>query len=105
MKVIRLLINNNLVNVFSHITGGGIIGNTKRVVPEKYQISVDWNSWEIPPLFQLIQDSGNISNEEMRRVFNLGVGLAAIVSPENVDEVLAISKENFYNCFIIGEII
>ena len=105
LKVIRLLINNNLVNVFSHITGGGIIGNTKRVVPEKHQISVDWNSWEIPPLFQLIQDSGNISNEEMRRVFNLGVGLAAIVSPENVDEVLAISKENFYNCFIIGEII
>jgi phosphoribosylformylglycinamidine cyclo-ligase len=105
LKIIRLLIGSNLVNVFSHITGGGIIGNTKRVVPEKYKISVNWNSWEIPPLFQFIQKSGNISDAEMRKVFNLGVGLVAIVSPENVDDVFAISKENFYNCFTIGEIV
>ncbi len=105
LKIIRLLIDKNLVNVFSHITGGGIIGNTKRVVPDHYKISVNWSSWNIPPLFKLIQKIGNISDEEMRKVFNLGIGLVAITSPENVDEILAISKKNSYNCFTIGEII
>lgn len=68
------------VKAFAHITGGGIIGNTKRIVPSHLRIKVNWDSWKIPPLFNLIQNRGNVPIEDMRRTFNLGIGLVAIVS-------------------------
>jgi phosphoribosylformylglycinamidine cyclo-ligase len=77
----------NKVNAFSHITGGGIIGNTKRVVPEGLQIKINWNAWEIPPIFRLIASTGNVSDDEMREVFNLGIGLIAVVDISRVDEI------------------
>lgn len=80
------------VNAFSHITGGGIIGNTKRVVPDKLSIEIDWSAWEIPPIFDLIAKTGEVPEDEMREVFNLGIGLIAIVSQDNVNEVLNICK-------------
>ncbi len=75
------------VNGFSHITGGGIIGNTKRVVPDGMQIEVDWKAWERPPLFKLIQELGNVPEDDMRSTFNLGIGLIAIVDQNSADEV------------------
>ena len=69
----------------SHITGGGIVGNTKRLLKNGLQLEIDWNSWEIQPIFNLIQRLGNIPDEEMRRVFNLGIGLVLVVKQEAVD--------------------
>jgi len=80
------------VNAFSHITGGGIIGNTKRVVPDKLSIKINWSAWKIPPIFELIAKTGEVPEDEMREVFNLGIGLVAIVSQDNVNEVLNICK-------------
>lgn len=80
------------VNAFSHITGGGIIGNTKRVVPDKLSIKINWSAWKIPPIFELIAKTGEVPEDEMREVFNLGIGLIAIVSQDNVNEVLNICK-------------
>ncbi len=80
------------VNAFSHITGGGIVGNTKRVVPEKLSIKINWSAWKIPPIFELIAKTGEVPEDEMREVFNLGIGLIAIVSQDNVNEVLNICK-------------
>src|SRR5699024_492776 len=71
LPIIQKLRNIDGVNGFSHITGGGIIGNTKRVVPEELEISVDWEAWERPPLFKLIQEIGNVPEEDMRATFNL----------------------------------
>jgi phosphoribosylformylglycinamidine cyclo-ligase len=65
---------------FSHITGGGIEGNTKRIVPNALKLSIDWESWERPPIFKLIQSAGNVPEEDMRSSFNLGIGLIAVVS-------------------------
>lgn len=93
------------VKAYSHITGGGIIGNTKRVVPNEYKIKIDWNSWEVLPIFKLIQEAGNISDDEMRNVFNLGIGLIAIVDKNDVDKVLNYSKEIQEVGILIGEII
>ncbi len=104
LGIIRNLIEENLVKVFSHITGGGIIGNTKRVIPNDKTILVNWDAWETQPIFNLIKRTGKISDAEMKRVFNLGIGLIAVVGEENVDTVLQFSKKLNYNCVVMGEI-
>ena len=75
------------VNGFSHITGGGLISNTRRVLPDGLDLDIDWESWDRPYIFKLIQDTGNVPESDMRRTFNLGIGLVAIVSPDAIDEV------------------
>jgi phosphoribosylformylglycinamidine cyclo-ligase len=75
------------VNGFSHVTGGGLISNTKRVLPEEFDLDIDWESWDRPEIFKLIQETGNVPENDMRRTFNLGIGLVAIVSPYAIDEV------------------
>lgn len=105
LKSINILKENLSVAAFSHITGGGIIGNTKRVVPEGLKIKIDWNSWEVPPIFKLIQKTGEIDDEEMRHVFNLGIGLIAILDKNDVDKALALLKSAGEYGRIIGEIV
>jgi phosphoribosylformylglycinamidine cyclo-ligase len=83
----------NLVHGMSHITGGGIVGNTNRVVPKNLRLDVDWSAWQLPPLFALIQREGKISDEEMRHVFNLGIGYIIITPESSVDEVSAMLPE------------
>jgi phosphoribosylformylglycinamidine cyclo-ligase len=92
------------VNGFSHITGGGIMGNTKRVVPEELNISVNWDSWERPAIFKHIQELGNVPENDMRATFNLGIGLIAIVNPDTIDEVKKVATKMDEEVFEIGEI-
>lgn len=87
LKLIRKLRNEEGVHGFSHITGGGIIGNTKRIVPDGLTIDVKWKSWDRPEIFRLIQELGNVPEEDMRATFNLGIGLIAAVAPDAVDMV------------------
>jgi phosphoribosylformylglycinamidine cyclo-ligase len=93
LPVIRKLRDLDGVNGFSHITGGGIIGNTKRVVPDKLTIKLDWEAWERPAIFELIQELGNVPEDDMRSTFNLGIGLIAIVDTETADEVKKVAVE------------
>lgn len=102
LKPVLPLVEKEVLNGISHITGGGIIGNTSRIVDPKLDIAIDWNSWEILPIFDLIQKTGNISDEEMRKAFNLGIGMILIVDKNNADSVLESTKE--YGAKIIGEI-
>ena len=104
LKLIAELKNKIKVKAFSHITGGGIIGNTKRVVPKNLQLKVDWNAWDILPIFNLIQQTGKIEDEEMRNVFNLGIGLVTIINKNDVEDVLKISEIFGDKGIIIGEI-
>jgi phosphoribosylformylglycinamidine cyclo-ligase len=94
----------NSVNIkgMSHITGGGIIGNTKRIVPENLKIQIDWNSWDRPQIFKIIQKTGDVPEEDMRITFNLGIGLILVVNKNDVDKVMELSGEKSK---IIGEII
>ena len=87
LPIIRKLRDRDGVHGLSHVTGGGIIGNTKRIVPDGLSIDVDWEAWERPPLFSLIKEIGNVPEEDMRATFNLGIGLIAIVDPESAEEV------------------
>ena len=93
------------VKGFSHITGGGIIGNTKRILPEGLKLKIDWDAWELPQIFTLIQETGNVADEEMRSVFNLGIGLVAVVSEKDVDKVFKISNSIKEKAIVIGEVI
>jgi phosphoribosylformylglycinamidine cyclo-ligase len=102
LKPVYPLVEQKLLNGISHITGGGIIGNTSRIMPEDLQMKIDWNSWEILPIFKLIQKLGGIDDAEMRHVFNLGIGMILIVDKNNIDKVISACEG--YNPRVIGEI-
>jgi len=90
------------VNGFSHITGGGIVGNTKRVIPDGLEMDVNWDSWERPPIFELIQETGNVDEDDMRQTFNLGIGLIAVVNPNSVSQVKQIAEKLGEDIYEIG---
>ena len=72
----------------AHITGGGFVENLPRILPESVSVRVDTTSWPVPPLFRLIQRQGGVSEAEMYHVFNMGVGLVAVVAPEQAGAAL-----------------
>lgn len=90
---------------FSHITGGGIIGNTKRILPQGLRLKINWEAWEMPVIFKVIQNAGNISNAEMQNVFNLGIGLTAVVSKKDEKAVFEISNKMGEGAYTIGEVV
>lgn len=103
LKAVTPLLQEDLIDGISHITGGGIIGNSIRILPEGLGLKIDWDAWEIPFIFELIKREGNISDEEMRRVFNLGIGLILITKPELADKV--VGKLGSEEYFFIGEVV
>jgi phosphoribosylformylglycinamidine cyclo-ligase/phosphoribosylamine--glycine ligase/phosphoribosylformylglycinamidine cyclo-ligase len=90
------------VKALAHITGGGFIENIPRVLPENVNASIDLNSWQIPALWKLIQQRGDISTDEMFRVFNMGIGMIAIVDKSLAADFQASISER---TFVIGELI
>ena len=92
------------IHGLSHITGGGIEGNTMRVVPNGLTLSVDWNAWVRPAIFNLIQHVGEVPEEDMRRTFNLGVGLILLVDRRGVDAVLSALRKKKEKPYVMGEV-
>ncbi len=92
-------------HALSHITGGGIVGNTSRVVPEGLALKIDWRRWQRPPIFTLIQKSGNVPEDDMRRTFNLGVGLVIIAARRGSEKILQALEQNGEKPFLIGEVV
>jgi phosphoribosylformylglycinamidine cyclo-ligase len=82
------LLDGGLVRGAAHITGGGIPDNLPRALPDNVGAEVFLNSWDEPPLFRLIGEAGRVPEDDMRRTFNLGVGLILVVAPEHVGDVL-----------------
>jgi phosphoribosylformylglycinamidine cyclo-ligase len=76
------------IHALSHITGGGIVGNTSRVLPKGLQLDIDWNRWERPAIFDLIQSAGNVPEESMRKALNLGIGLVVIADATKADSMI-----------------
>ena len=77
------------VKSLAHITGGGLVDNVPRALPEGIGARIDPDSWEVPPIFSLIREEGEIAAGEMYRVFNMGIGMVAICDPSEVDQVIA----------------
>jgi phosphoribosylformylglycinamidine cyclo-ligase len=92
------------IHGLAHITGGGIPGNLIRVLPEGCQAVVAADSWTVPPLFALLGKAGEVSTEEMRAVFNLGVGMVVVLSGGEVTAVRAASTAAGVDSWILGEV-
>lgn len=97
--ILKTLMGQCDIQAIAHITGGGFTGNVARVVPEYLTIKLT-NAWRVPPVFELIQDKGNVSKEEMYRVFNMGIGMVLIVGKDfditkigNMGQTIGIVKE------------
>jgi phosphoribosylformylglycinamidine cyclo-ligase len=73
------------VKGLAHITGGGIVENLPRMIPETLKAAISRSAWRLPPLFAWLQRAGRVADEEMLRVFNCGIGMAVVVAEENAD--------------------
>ena len=87
----------------AHITGGGLLENIPRVLPENCQVQIDSTTWPILPIFQLIQEKGNVEKREMFRTFNMGIGMMLIVDKADADKALATLKAAGEEAYILGE--
>jgi phosphoribosylformylglycinamidine cyclo-ligase len=94
----------NRLHGLAHITGGGIGGNLVRILPQDCAATVDPGTWELPPLFSILQQAGQISTQEMREVFNLGVGLIAVLPPDAVGAARSAATADGATTWVMGEI-
>jgi phosphoribosylformylglycinamidine cyclo-ligase len=92
------------VHGLAHITGGGIPGNLVRILPPACEAVVDPGSWELPPLFLILQQAGQVATGEMRDVFNLGVGLVAVLPPESVPAAQDAAAADGVATWLLGEV-
>ena len=81
------------VKAMAHITGGGFTDNIPRVLPIGVGVRIDRAAWQVPAIFRLIQERGRVDEVEMYRVFNMGIGMVLLVSPEQVEPALGALKE------------
>ncbi len=105
LSPIQHLVAKDMVHGMSHITGGGIVGNTMRVIPRGLKLSVDWESWQRPAIFSLIQKKGNVPEYDMRRTFNLGIGMIFVVARQDADIALRMLRRRKEHPVVIGEVI
>ena len=91
----------SVIKGLAHITGGGFQGNVCRILPEGTAATLDRGSWTVPPIFQLIREAGSIAEEEMYRVFNMGIGMVLITSPEHAVRL----AEAVPDAYTIGRIV
>lgn len=105
LSLIATLKNSVDIKGLSHITGGGIVGNTKRIIPEGLDLQIHWDNWEMPSIFKLIKKTGSISNEEMYKVFNCGIGLVAVISKEDKLRAFQTAYDLHEHPLLIGEIV
>lgn len=92
------------VKSFAHITGGGFVDNIPRVLPSKLDAVVYKGTWEMLPIFQIIQAKGGVDEAELYQVFNMGIGMVAIVSEEQTEAVLKLIRAEKHKAWVIGEI-
>ncbi len=104
VKPVLNLLEEVEVKGIAHITGGGIPGNLVRILPESVDAVIKKGTWEVLPVFRFIQEKGNVSEEEMFKTFNMGIGLCIVVSPEDAEKAEKVLKEAGETVYRIGEI-
>jgi phosphoribosylformylglycinamidine cyclo-ligase len=104
-ETIHSIIKDLPVFGLAHITGGGITDNIIRVIPEGCNVVLRKNSWDVPPVFTYLRQAGNISEKEMVRTFNNGIGMIAVVHEKNAQEIIDRLIAMKENAFFIGEVV
>lgn len=104
VKSILALLNKLPVNGLAHITGGGLLENIPRILPNNVTAHIDQSTWVRPPLFDWLQQHGNVAKEEMLRVFNCGIGMVVIVAPEHASAAIDSLRDSGETVWQIGTI-
>jgi phosphoribosylformylglycinamidine cyclo-ligase len=102
---IQRLLDRGLIHGLAHITGGGLLENIPRVLPQGLSARIERASWEVPPLFRVLQRDGGVEENEMFRTFNMGVGMVAMVREEQADEVTRELRRAGEEAWVLGEIV
>lgn len=92
------------VRGFAHITGGGFVDNIPRILPAKCDVVIRRGSWELPPLFKLLKEKGGVAETELYQVFNMGIGMVAIVAPEIAAQAARLMTRAGHKTWTIGEV-
>ena len=104
LNVLSGALDQNWLLGLSHITGGGLEGNTYRILPDNQKLLIDWGVWEWPSIFKLIQKVGNVPTSDMKRSFNLGIGMVMVVKKDSLSNAENYLKEKKQDFYILGEI-
>nr|XP_004654503.2 trifunctional purine biosynthetic protein adenosine-3 [Jaculus jaculus]XP_045005509.1 trifunctional purine biosynthetic protein adenosine-3 [Jaculus jaculus]XP_045005510.1 trifunctional purine biosynthetic protein adenosine-3 [Jaculus jaculus] len=99
------VIRSGHVKAFAHITGGGLLENIPRVLPPKFGVDLDARTWRIPRIFSWLQQEGQLSEEEMARTFNCGVGAVLVVSKDQSERVLHEIRQHQEEAWVIGNVV
>ena len=104
-NLIMQLINKFKINGMAHITGGGLTENIPRSLPKHLAVEIYLDSWQLPEIFRWLQDNGNITQDDMLRIFNCGIGMVLVVNEDISENVKLEIKNNTFECFDIGKVI
>jgi phosphoribosylformylglycinamidine cyclo-ligase len=101
LRPLEKILDTGMIKGLAHITGGGLTDNIPRILPEGTAVKIRKGSWPVLPIYELMRAIGNVSDAEMYRTFNMGVGMVIVCSREHVDSI----KGQLEDCFEIGEVI
>jgi phosphoribosylformylglycinamidine cyclo-ligase len=104
LKSLEGLLNSGMIKGLAHITGGGLTDNIPRILPEGSAVEIDKGSWPVLPVFTLMQRIGNVSEPEMYRTFNMGVGMVIVCAPENAESIKSHLEQRGDPVYKIGRV-
>jgi len=105
LRPLEGLLDRGVIKGLAHITGGGLTDNIPRILPEGTAVKIEKGSWDLLPIFEVLQKIGNVSEFEMYRTFNMGVGMVAVVPADDVDRTLALLTARHVDNWVLGEIV
>ncbi len=104
-KLVRSLISKHKIKSISHITGGGLTENLPRSIPKNFTIDINTKSWEFSDVFKWLKSEGGLSDSDMYRIFNCGIGMVFIVDAKDENDITSSIKDLNFECYKIGKII
>jgi phosphoribosylformylglycinamidine cyclo-ligase len=104
VKALLKLVGALPVHGLSHITGGGLVDNIPRVIPDGLEVILERRAWRREPVFEWLQDAGRVADQEMYRVFNCGIGMTIQVAAKDADRAVSILREAGQEALVIGEV-
>jgi phosphoribosylformylglycinamidine cyclo-ligase len=104
VKPVLELLKTGRIDGLAHITGGGLTENIMRVLPGSLGLTIDTGSWRRPAVFDWLQRSGRIDEQDMLRTFNCGIGMVMLAAQKNVDSLVSAASGHGIDCFVIGEV-
>jgi phosphoribosylformylglycinamidine cyclo-ligase len=104
VKPILAILDKVAIKGMAHITGGGFIENIPRVLPDGVNVEIEYGSWPILPIFELLQREGGISNNDMFRTFNMGIGMVVVVSAEDAEKAVQLAEAQGEKVYSLGKV-